>query len=71
MYELSVDLGPVAARINAGHQLRVDISGAYFPLFDRNPNTAKGPYSKVSIKATERVFHHKDAASCIILPVKQ
>ncbi|MEE2737440.1 MAG: CocE/NonD family hydrolase [Planctomycetota bacterium] len=71
MYELSVDLGPVAARIDAGHQIRVDISGAYFPLFDRNPNTAKGPYSKVSIKAIERVFHHKDAASCIILPVKQ
>ena len=38
--KLTVDLGPIAAQIAPGHQLRVDICGAYFPLFDRNPNTA-------------------------------
>jgi len=33
-YQVTVDLGPIAAQIGKGHRLRVDICGAYFPLFD-------------------------------------
>ncbi|WP_299465008.1 CocE/NonD family hydrolase [uncultured Gimesia sp.] len=68
IYEITVDLGPIAAQIGKGHRLRVDICGAYFPLFDRNPNTAEGPFGKDSKVSTERVYHDASRPSRIILP---
>ena len=65
---MTVDLGPVAAQIGTGHRLRVDICGAYFPLFDRNPNTAEGPFGKDSAVATEYVYHDRTRMSRILLP---
>ena len=70
VYEITVDLGPVAATIAKGHQLRVDISGADFPLYDRNPNTAEGITSSKTAIATEQVHHKTGALSRIVLPVK-
>jgi putative CocE/NonD family hydrolase len=70
VYEITVDLGPVAATIAKGHQLRVDISGADFPLYDRNPNTAEGIHSNKTAIATEQVHHRTGALSRIVLPVK-
>ncbi len=70
VYEITVDLGPVAATIAKGHQLRVDISGADFPLYDRNPNTAEGIFSNKTAIATEQVHHKPGALSRIVLPVK-
>jgi len=67
-YKITVDLGPVAAELPKGHCLRVDICGAYFPLFDRNPNTAEGPFSKASVIATEKVLHQPEFVSRILLP---
>jgi len=69
-YKITVDLGPIAAELAKGHCLRVDICGAYFPLFDRNTNTAEGPFSKASVIATEKVLHQPGFASRIILPCK-
>ncbi|MCB1209103.1 MAG: CocE/NonD family hydrolase [Verrucomicrobiales bacterium] len=68
VYEITVDLGPCAATIAKGHQLNVDISGAYFPLFDRNPNTGEGPFGSKTALATESVHHRPGALSRIILP---
>jgi predicted acyl esterase len=68
VYEISVDLGPVAATIAPGHKLRVDISGADFPLYDRNPNTAEGIFSNKTAIATEQVHHTPQALSRLILP---
>ena len=68
VYEIAVDLGPVAATILPGHRLRVDVCGGYFPLFDRNPNTAEGPAGAATAIATERVFHGQATPSRIILP---
>ena len=68
--EITVDLGPVAATIAKGHQLRVDISGADFPLYDRNPNTAEGITSSKTAIATEQLHHKPGALSRIVLPVK-
>lgn len=68
VYEITVDLGPCAATIAKGHQLHVDISGAYFPLFDRNPNTGEGPFGSKTAIATESVHHRPGALSRIILP---
>lgn len=70
VYEVTVDLGPIAAQISEGHRLRVDVCGAYFPLFDRNPNTAEGPFGKNTKIATERVYHDLARPSRIILPCK-
>ena len=62
------DLGPVAATIQKDHHLRVDICGAYFPLFDRNTNTGEGPTGKATRISTEKVFHRPGQWSRIILP---
>ena len=70
VYEITVDLGPVAATIAKGHQLRVDISGADFPLYDRNPNTAEGIFGNKTAIATEQVHHKPGVLSRIVLPVK-
>ena len=70
VYEINVDLGPVAATLAKGHQLRVDISGADFPLYDRNPHTAEGIFSSKTAIATETVHHKPGALSRIVLPVK-
>ena len=69
VYEITVDLGPAAATIAKGHRLRVDISGADFPLYDRNPNTAEGIFGRQTAIATEQVHHRPDALSRIVLPV--
>ncbi|MCY2965140.1 MAG: CocE/NonD family hydrolase [Planctomycetota bacterium] len=68
VYKLTIDLGPVAAQLAEGHRLRVDISGAYFPLFDRNTNTGDGPYGARTAVSTETVHHSKLRASRILLP---
>ena len=71
VYKITVDLGPIAAELPKGHSLRVQVCGSYFPLFDRNTNTAEGPFSKTTVIATEKVFHQQDMASRIILPCKK
>ena len=56
-----------------GHRIMVQVQSTLFPLYDRNPQTfvpnifdAKpGDYQK----ATQRIWHGKDAASFISLPV--
>ena len=70
VYQITVDLGPIAAQIKPGHCLRVDISGAYFPLFDRNPNTAEGIFGGSTAIATESVYHTAVRPSRIILPIR-
>jgi len=67
--EIAVDLGPCAATILPGHRLRVDICGAVFPLYDRNPNTGRGPFDAATAIATEQVHHGPQTRSRLILPV--
>ena len=69
VYEITVDLGPCAATIAKGHQLRVDICGALFPLYDRNPNTPEGIFGSKTAIANEQVHHKPGALSRLILPV--
>ena len=70
VYPITVDLGPIAAQLAPGHSLRVDLCGAYFPLFDRNPNTVEGIFGKTSVPSNESVYHTFRTPSRIILPVK-
>lgn len=67
--ELTIELGPCAATIPAGHQLRLDICGSLFPLFDRNPNTAEGIFGSGTAIATEQVHHSPGRLSQLILPI--
>ena len=58
----------------AGHRIMVQVQSSWFPLTDRNPQTfTEIPFAKPEqfVKATEQVFHQKDAASgveVLILP---
>jgi putative CocE/NonD family hydrolase len=70
VYAVTVDLGPVAATLAAGHRLRVDVSGADYPLFDRNPNTAAGIFGTDAAVATQKVHHGPEGWSRLVLPVK-
>lgn len=70
VYEITVDLGPVAATIAKGHKMRVDICGSLFPLYDRNPNTGAGPFDARAVIATESVHHKPGALSRLILPCR-
>ncbi|WP_051669966.1 CocE/NonD family hydrolase [Bryobacter aggregatus] len=62
-----VDVGHVAAQLEPGHSLRVEITGAYFPLFDRNTNTGKGPYDATMRVAEQKLFHSRNRASKLSL----
>ncbi len=68
VYQLTIDLGPVAATIGKGHRLQVDVCGAYFPLFERNTNTGEGPTGTRTVIATEKVYHSPARASRVVLP---
>jgi putative CocE/NonD family hydrolase len=55
-----------------GHRIMVQVQSSWFPLTDRNPQTFTDiPFAKAEQfqKATERIFHQKDAASGIELLV--
>jgi putative CocE/NonD family hydrolase len=57
-----------------GHRIMVQVQSSWFPLTDRNPQTFTDiPYAKPEDfqKATEQIFHQKDAASgveVLVLP---
>ena len=66
-YAVQVDAGHVAARLDVGHSLRVEVTGSYFPLFDRNTNTGEGPYRAATRIATQKVLHQGSMQSRVLL----
>lgn len=67
---LSLDRLLTSNAFLAGHRIRVQLSGAFFPHFSRNLQTGT---SEVTTKQTAsckiRVFHDKEHPSQIVLPV--
>jgi len=59
-----------------GHRIMIQVQSSWFPLADRNPQTFTDiPNARPEEfqKATEQVFHHKDAASgveVLVMPMK-
>jgi uncharacterized protein len=54
----------------AGHRLRAQISGAFFPHFTRNPQTGSSEVNTSrTVPCTVKIFHSKKHPSRIILPV--
>jgi uncharacterized protein len=70
VYEITIELFPVANLFCRGHRLRLDISSSNFPHFDVNPNSgeAEGEWQQPRI-ARNRVFVEAARPSHILLPV--
>jgi len=70
VYEFVITLGPTSQLFRRGHRLRIDISSSNFPLYDRNMNTGN-PIGEDArgVPATQTVYHQKEYASYIDLPV--
>jgi hypothetical protein len=67
VYELEIDMWATANRFHAGHRLRVDISSADFPRYDRNSNT--GGLSETPLVATQSIHHDPEWPSHLIFSV--
>lgn len=70
--ELTIELGPVGARVPAGSRLRLDVSSSDFPQWDRNLNTGgplfrEGP--EAALPATQTALHDASHPTRIRLPV--
>jgi uncharacterized protein len=66
MTEIDFTMPDLYHTFRAGHRIMVQVQSSWFPLTDRNPQTFTDiPYAKPEqfVKATETVFHEKDAAS--------
>ena len=72
--EINFDMPDLYHTFRTGHRIMVQVQSSWFPLTDRNPQTFTDiPYAKPDqfVKATETVFHQKDAASgveVLVLP---
>jgi hypothetical protein len=71
--EYRIDLHPNNHAFLKGHRVMVQVQSTWFPLYDRNPQKFVDNIYKASdsdyIKATQKIYRSKDAASNIILPV--
>ena len=61
VYRLEIEMWPTANRFKAGHRLRVDISSADFPKFDRNTNRGGEPGEPVP--AHQTIYHDPEHPS--------
>lgn len=65
---VSIELGDVAFKIQAGEQLRLQITSSNFPKFNRNPNTGIDPIAAEKfIPASQTVFHNSRYSSKLVL----
>lgn len=67
IYPLEVDMWATAMRFETGHRLRVDVSSADFPRFDRNANLGGEPGDPVA--ATQTIYCDRDHPSHFVAPV--
>ena len=67
IYCLEIDMWATANRFKAGHCLRIDISSADFPRFDRNTNL--GGKEGDPVCATQKIYHDSGHPSRLILSV--
>jgi uncharacterized protein len=67
---LVIDAGVTSNVFLKGHRIRVEISSSNFPRFDRNPNTGApiGADARLAT-ATQTIYHGRNRASHLLLPV--
>lgn len=70
IYQYKIDLWATANVFKAGHRIRLYISSSNFPRFNRNLNTGEDIIgSSRSVAAHQTIYHDRDHASALILPV--
>ena len=70
IYRFSIDLWATSNVFLPGHLLGLEISSSNFPRFDRNLNTGEDLLRATRMmKATNAIYHDRDHASGLILPV--
>lgn len=67
VYALEIDMWATANRFRPGHRLRIDISSADFPRFDRNTNLGGSPGRPVIAEQT--LHHDPEHPSHVLIPV--
>ncbi len=71
--EYKIDLHPNDHVFMKGHRIMVQVQSTWFPLYDRNPQKFVPNIYKATdadyMKATQKIYRSKDAASSIVLPV--
>jgi uncharacterized protein len=67
IYRLEIDMWATANRFKPGHRLRLDISSADFPRFDRNANL--GGDRAPPVRAEQTIYRCADYPSHLILSV--
>lgn len=66
VYRLEIDMWATANRFRAGHRIRIDISSADFPRFERHSNrVGEGP----PVQARQIIYHDQRYPSHVLLPV--
>jgi putative CocE/NonD family hydrolase len=69
-YAFQVDMLATANLFLPGHQIRLEVSSACFPKFDRNANTAEWPAMATSLQpAVQTIFHDALRPSHLVLPI--
>lgn len=70
VYHYTIDLWATANVFKAGHRIRLYVSSSNFPRFNRNLNTGEDIFgSSRSVSAHQAIYHDRDHASALILPV--
>lgn len=70
IYEFVIDLTPAANTFLAGHSIRVDVMGSYFPFLSRNQNTGAAIGLDSETRAAPVfILHDFDYPSRVVLPV--
>jgi putative CocE/NonD family hydrolase len=63
IYRLEIDMWATANRFKVGHRLRLDISSADFPRYDRNSNLGGEPGDPVPARQT--IYHDAERSSVL------
>jgi hypothetical protein len=70
VYEMDIDMGPVAHRFLSGHRIRVTVTSSAFPAFDRNMNTGNPMGTDArGLVADVTILHDAAHPSAVTLPV--
>jgi uncharacterized protein len=67
IYRLEIDLWATANRFQTGHRIRLDVSSADFPKFDRHTNRVDELVPPIC--ATQTIFHDRSCPSHLLLSV--
>jgi len=72
IYKIKIDLQNIALTVLKGHQIRVIVSSASYPIFERNPNNGGKLYEdKRMMIALNSIYHDTSFPSKIIVPIRK